>query len=1595
MAKNTINFAGRTLDQNEFTRVVRQNANQWIKYQQLKPKEAEAFQNSLDDILDGMYSGRYSVTSSGALSGKAQGQYAESKDFREGFNPDANAMGYLNNLAGRMKEVSATDPDTKTTKAWDRTAAMGQYISDAIFGEGNSFSKEQLMRWADNYDAADASGVRGTAGRVKFLQDQLQEYKKAIESGAYGNISDEDKQKELAKIDSLLNNGFSSWEVGKLAPWATHLLFTDKEYYDNPTDRQAAIDAAEAKRVQDTLDAGGNPYEEGSDEYNDRARELRQNELNKQFSDWINADYSGQPSTTTLYSGHNTSSEELSRIYDNLANYDWNAFYNSLQSDLNGGFAALDKSYNPSSNWAANDPGAGFAQWLSWNKKDTAGLQALNNDAILSPFTSVVNPEGLYNKQFMGGYNYFTPLGYKQWAYSTGLEALRRSGDLEDYKVGNNTYALVDTMDKDGNLLLYVYKANGPQITKTNIRALKDSAPETFWKLVGDRYAKLNNINLSDGTSSNAYTLSFRKKGGILEAQQGIKLSAGINNANAQEELALDAMSPEERQRYLNQKATEEYGNREINGLSELSSVDKARIASIGMDVASLIAAQVPTYGTAAGAALGLGSTATSLVADFNDPGVSTKQALTGLGANLGLDLLSLVPVAGTASGLGKIAKTAKTVAPKLLAALSLVNVPGAVSATKKLINGENLTVSELRDLSYGISAITGVGRGITSQRRLNPIRERLPGSVEAQEIHYKNAKGEIVKGKISSEQLKSINSSKSNDEALTALKAAVGDDGAQFAYGETFTEGGLKNAFKGKKLAGKTITESDPEALARAMDALHQENLATRTRAEQFGTPWERRLGRLGLATDTEMAFGGTGQYMRSMKAAKGALNTANNRAAFAKAEADAKAAEAATKTQSEVLDGLNGRKYNFETEQQNIYEGLKSANSAKHVANKGGDAGTLRTQLQTNEAAIAADERAFGAANRAEFEARWAELQNAARANPKKPKLGEYTKEATQKINTLKSQIAEVNDAINKRVAIGKEATAKQKSTLKDLNEQLIVARKEQATARAKQAEAKRTWDLAQEAERQGEVGTRLASNYKKQDELTEALNAVLNASKNSTKAYNKVKGRLDQLKKLATEPLQDVNRKDLRKTMQTTLNDTEPISAEKVKNFRAFLSDLKARNLSEGKIVEILHDQAFMTKARDAYKFKKGGYIIKGNMGIPIPEPEKPKPLSTSTTVTPPATPAAPVAGTLGGSVGTGVVGTLGGPSANPVSIGAGIINPQEYPGAPGRVGLGINPTDLALTALESAKYGATQGINAGIYQTYLGMRGFHETPLLKHYRQWSAKPLEDQMAKNVAEYRRMGARAAAGTTDQNQAFSWQLAAMDRAMNANNPLAIQANDQIKTTTDQQNATGNENFANMHGVGERNRQGDIALFNARMKAFADYLHKFGTTLGQNITARQHGIAIAGAANDNRAMIAAAATDPTVAEAKNSYQQLMQKKVLSPNTWTEDDEKELKIVAANYKFAYSQFADFWKATHLPTTGTPYAGYGNIYTLPGTFNPNMFRSGGKMEAAEREKTRREYEKIYHDSMKLLVTESNKKLRNSAYAYYRKLFMHSK
>ena len=1580
MAKKTINFAGRTLDQNEFTRVVRQNTDKWISYQGLKPDEAAAFKESLNDILDGVYSGRYSVTDTGALSGKDPNTTTVSGKFRKGYDPNANAMGFLNNLAGRMKEVSVPETEPKTTKSWNKASTIGQYISDAIFGEGNNFSKEQLTRWADNYDAANTEGIRGTTGRVNFLKEQLEKYKTDIESGVYGDISDKDKQAELTKIDNLLNGGLDSWEVGKLAPWATHLLFTDKDYYETPEERQTANDTAKAQRVRDVLAAGGNPYQKGTEEYNNRERELKQTALNNAYTAWVNRSYSSTPISRTFeQSGYRTSDNELASILNNLQRTDDNYFknfYSSLANDINGGLDELEASYSPTNDWLGNNPGGG-GYFAHWKKTDQNGLSAIAEDSVFAPIASVIEPTRVFGNGIASDPKIFTPSMYKQFAYATILEQLRKAGDLEDYKVGDNEYVLLDTMDKDGNVLVYRYSYNNPTIVKTNIRKYKDSGSDVLWQNIAEKYATLNNIDLSDATSGRKFTLTFRKEGGVLSAQEGTRLKAASPDKKFEE--SLENMSPEQRDKAIEARQIEQANNREIRGWDDLTSIEKVRIAGIGADVASAVAAFAPGYGTAAGAILGVGSTLGNLWADINDPSVTSGQVWTQLGTNLGMDLVSLLPGAGSSAAVGKIVKTAKTVAPALLGLLSLSTIPGAYEAAQKLVNGENLTVGELKDLSYGISALTG---GVRYGKSVHTQKQILKGAPKTERhISYLDKNGKTQTHKVTEAQESQILNAKSEEEALNTLHSITGDAEAKFESGVTFDKklgwlnkkpkfGDKPNLAEDAAFVQKIV--SDNERSKQSLVKFGKSTVAGDERTGFLGAV-DKRMAQLDnatggnvhlFATNRELALGGRGKNGYNARIG----NILENEKEVAK-------------VRTAVLKELNGREYQVDKDIKGIYDDLKTVNKAKHEAAKAGSEKSIKSKITANDAAITADEAAFGVTGRQEFETHWAELQAASAKNPTKPKPDEFTAKVDSNVNTLlakrKALMAEI-----KLDASGKPSpTKKQAQTLDNIDEKLKIALEDQAVARTKQAEAQRTWDLAQEAERQGTLGSKLIESYRKQDELKTSLNNISAANKASTNAYKKAKTKLDALKKLATDPLTDVNRKDLRKTMQTTLNDKEQITAERVQNFRTFLSDLVNSGISEGKINEILRDNTFMTKAKNAYKFKdggtltnmfkvsvsfnkNGGYVIKGEKGLETPKVEKPT-----------------ISGTLG--------------STNEDTK---LIRPQSYSGAPGKIGMGINFSDLALSGIESAKYAGTQGTNSAILQLGMGLKGFYETPSMKSYKQWSSKPLEDQMASNAALYRTLGAKAASGTADQGKAFAYNLNATDRIVSANQPLAIKAAEQIKNTVDQQTEAGNETFANRHLVGERNRQSSNALFDTKLKMYMEYLHKMQTERNKHLLFVQNGIATAGSANDARQKAAAMYSDKDIMSAKEAYETLLNEKRKNPTAFEADPAKKQALVEATieYQKLVTDFNDTWAASHIATTGVPYSGYGTVYTPAATFNPNLLAKGGKMEAAEQEKTHREYAKILHDSLKLLTTESNKKLKSgSAYEFYRKLFMHTK
>ena len=1662
----TISFAGRNIDQNEFNRRARQKAAEWAQYQGLKGDEIADFNESLNDILAGISDGRYTITETGALSGKGPssvgsynsktGQRIDDTNGgnsrrRRGFDPNSNVMGYLNGIAGAMNEGAAKS--TSSSSSSKKSSSLEQYISDAIFGEGNQFSSEQLMKWADAYDAVGADGKRGVAGRRQFIEGLLTDYKTKLENGEFDGMSDEQSAKELDAINTILGNPNADpekdWQLSKVAPWMSHLLFTDSKYYSDPSARQADEAAAETSARERAVEAylngvegATNPYDQGSEEYNlleQRKRERDDQVFDEDFRThrWDYAD-AGQSFRTQVTDGLDAgvfSGWNPQNVRDYLAGAE-GLQTNELGQDVHagtfGGYHGdfgrrmMAQSVTPWS-WThqfmfGNE--FGHENYTGWGKSDQSlkdsGLQnyfdALPNDFKPDDTTMNFGKNARSNKAILG-----------KAAVDYARSLIAQGG--ENYQLADGSYILPQFIDwNTGKAYKFVLNGNKATVVTANI---------------GDVINGLNQQSPLYKTLLNEWRYhnqrpAYNKEGGVLYAKRGTPLSekevamltgqqGGVQSAPADPRYATN-YQPLATAPYVNPAADQlaadqaRYAEAQANGaakqrrvdegnktLSEgWSGVDIARASAIVADLGSIGAAFIPGYGTAAAGVLGVGSTLTTLGADFADKGVSTGQALGGLALNLGMDLASLIPGINVSAGGMKVTKNILKIAPKLIPAFTaLATGPEAIETIKKISSNGlgSITKEELRNLSYCISAVTGMGHvGISAGKRAQMAKSAPKGSTETvKSFKYKNAAGETVEIANPETSVASIKEAGKNgqDAALAKLREITGDPNAEFATGESFKK--ILGVEVGKKPKVKTSTNQTEHSEAylkwleshRSADEARRRQWIAEGNAPDAGVVGKaKKFMAKNLSTNFEIMQGGASYLANPILRGK-----AGNHGAYRQHIKDEIAG-----TEGKVMPSLDNT-------------GAAEAFTPTVTAR------TTAAQTELNNATTA----------RNNFFKTEAEAAGAARTAHENAKTAEAAAEST------------LNESLKKVRVIGKKKASKADkiTDVKAYGDNLNAANAEQARLAEEFKKLSRSLERTKDATKKADIQSKLDATKKDLDDITASIKSLTQDKQAARyqKALEAIRGHeaaqiktadtrtalLDAVSALRTKMGSDEAKpileavhaarkkvngpaaKDyseyasIASTLGIKLEGATPnIKAKREENFKTFIEFLKSQGQNDTQIRGILNDKAFMGEARKSFKFAEGG-ILKANVGLQIPVPQKPTPQTPATPITGTLGNGSngPLSGTLGGN--SGISGTLGtSSSANPTNPTggniSGIINPSVRPGAPGEIGWGVNPTDLAITALESGKYGLTQGMNGAIFNLYSSFKGFHETPLAEHYRQWSAKPLEDQIAKNFAEYRRLGARAAAGTTDQNQAFAHQLAATDRAMAANVPLALQANEQIKTTVDQQNAVGNKNFANMHEVGERNRQGDVALSNARLKAYADYLHKFGTTAAQNIMARQYGMAKAGIANDERAFQAAINTDPTVTALRARYEDVARRRAIDPNSVSDAEVREATL---NYREAASRFKDNWVATHIVTTGTPYSGYGYIYQAPATFDfgsgfVGFARRGGKMEAAEREKTRREYEKIYHDSMKLLITESNKKLRSgNAYAFYRKLFMHAK
>ena len=203
---------------------------------------------------------------------------------------------------------------------------------------------------------------------------------------------------------------------------------------------------------------------------------------------------------------------------------------------------------------------------------------------------------------------------------------------------------------------------------------------------------------------------------------------------------------------------------------------DYARLISAGADVGSMIASFVPGYGTAASAALGVGSTIGNFTADLADESVGVGSAFLNAGAGLGMDLVGLIPGLGAAGKGSKIVKNLLKVAPKLITIWSAsTSFAPAMQAFNKLKDkgAKEMTVEDWKALANGLTAAAGVTRWGAAAAK-NKINTHKYGTT-TRTVTTKSGK-QVQMSEEEFQRIKRASGIEGQNEALQAVEDAKGE---------------------------------------------------------------------------------------------------------------------------------------------------------------------------------------------------------------------------------------------------------------------------------------------------------------------------------------------------------------------------------------------------------------------------------------------------------------------------------------------------------------------------------------------------------------------------------------------------------------------------------------------------------------------------------------------------------------------------------------------------------------------------------------------------------------------------------------------------
>lgn len=330
-------------------------------------------------------------------------------------------------------------------------------------------------------------------------------------------------------------------------------------------------------------------------------------------------------------------------------------------------------------------------------------------------------------------------------------------------KIDDETYAIPGTYNYD-NWSLITYNPVSRQYKETSM--LANDALKKIAYAEYDRRKK---------TPTN-------KEGGIIKLQYG-GFVEDDSAYNAYREQFAKKKEEKKQQIQAKAKATDrtpeqvEAGERKpMADGQDWEYEDYARLVSAGADVGSMIASFVPGYGTAASAALGVGSTIGNFTADLADESVGVGSAFLNAGAGLGMDLVGLIPGLGAAGKGSKIVKNLLKVAPKLITIWSAsTSFAPAMQAFNKLKDkgAKEMTVEDWKALANGLTAAAGVTRWGAAAVK-NKINTHKYGTT-TRTVTTKSGK-QVQMSEEEFQRIKRASGIEGQNEALQAVEGAKGE---------------------------------------------------------------------------------------------------------------------------------------------------------------------------------------------------------------------------------------------------------------------------------------------------------------------------------------------------------------------------------------------------------------------------------------------------------------------------------------------------------------------------------------------------------------------------------------------------------------------------------------------------------------------------------------------------------------------------------------------------------------------------------------------------------------------------------------------------